>query len=125
MKQHITQVEFQEISDKSRVATMILNDPDFKFIRDYISEAVSSIEKSILNGTIHDVTEDVTITHSTRKQFFTSKEEQLSEIRGQYKWITKFLTDIQFYADLLSSLEAEIAKKNVIVEGQNAKDIDE
>lgn len=123
MKTRITQEEFQEVEDQSRSAHSLLKDPQFSFAQEYINNSLKSIEDSILNNTVHDVTERVTITQSTQKDLFIPKEEQINELCGQYKWIKKFLADMEYFSTMKENLDKAIEKGDVIVEGQNGKDI--
>ena len=101
---------------------MFLEEPDFAFIRDYISSAFSYAQTSILENSIHDVTEELTVSEKIRKLFFTPKKEQVDELRGQYKFIKKFFEDMKYYADLQKQLDEGIEKGSVTVLGEEKSD---
>jgi hypothetical protein len=130
MKKQISSEEYEKISDQARIARLLLNNVDFQFIRDYINNGFTSAEQAILNNTIHDVVERVTITQDQtsgfplrQKEFFTPRQVSLDELRGQYKWIKRFLADLTYFATQKAELDREIDKGNIILEGGNKKDI--
>lgn len=122
MKTKITKAQFEQIEQESRIAGSFLDDEDFAFIRAYIETSLKSAEEMILNGTIHDVVERVTVTQSTEKEFTVPKEEQLQELRGQYKWIKKFLNDMRTFANQKEELNKAIREKKAYLEGEAGKD---
>lgn len=124
MKKYIiTQKEYNQIREQSESAQTFLESATFKFIREYLQNSLSSIENSILNNTIRDVTERVTI-GQTLKDFFTPKQVQVDELAGQYKFINKFMTDMQIYANQIYDLDKQIEKGRVQVK-ENRKGQDE
>lgn len=123
MKPKLTQEEFQKIEEQSRIAEMILNNPEFEFIRSYLYTAKESAEKTILHDTICDVTECVTITDSTKKEFLIPKQDQLKKLIGKYEFIEQLLADLQYFANMKVELNKAIDNKEVIIEGmENGKD---
>ena len=130
MKTQITKEQYEKISEQARIARLILNNADFQFIRDYINNGVTSAEQAILNNTIHDVTDRVTITQDQatgipirQKEFFTPKSESLDELKGQYKWVKQFLADLAFFATQKIDLDKQIIRGKVILEGGAKKDL--
>jgi hypothetical protein len=117
MKVKITKQEYEKTAEQSRIAAIFLESKDYDFIREYISSALSYAEKSVLENTIHDVTEEVTISDKIRKLFFTPKKEQMDELKGQYKWIKKFMEDMKYFASLKEQLDKDIERGSVYVEG--------
>lgn len=115
-KTKISKQEYDLVLDQSAVASDILEGERFKFIREYFKVALDYIESSILNNTIKAVDERVTITESIVRIFKTPKKTQVDEMVGQYKFIKKFLTDLQSYKNLKEELEAQIAEDKVIVD---------
>jgi hypothetical protein len=122
MKVKVSKEEYRITEEQSRIATMLLESKEFQFIRDYLNTAKEYAKESILTNSIHDVTEEVTISEKIRKLFFTSKQEQKDELVGQYKLVNKFFIDIRYYADLKAQLDSDIAKGNVLIEGGAKKD---
>jgi hypothetical protein len=130
MKSQISKEEYEKIAEEARVASLVLDSPDFKFIREYIKNGIASVEQAILNNTIHDVTERVTIAQDQntgyplrQKEFFTPKKQQVDELRGQWKWVKQFLADLQFFAHEKDELDKQILTGKVIIEGGNKKDL--
>lgn len=117
MKVKITKEEYEKTREQSRIAETFLNSKDFQFIRDLITGGISYAEKSILENTIHDVTEEITISDKIKKLFFTPKKEQMDELKGQYKWIKKFMDDVAYFASLKEKLDKDIERGAVWVEG--------
>lgn len=122
MKTKITAEEYQRISDESKYAEMILKNKNFKFIRDYLESALVYVEQSILNNTIKEVHEQQTITDKLKRVFITQKKEQIDELTGQYKFIKKFLSDLEYFVSRKQEVDSEIERKTVILEGGNDKD---
>lgn len=122
MKTKITAEEYQKISDESKYAEMILKNKNFKFVRDYLESALVYVEQSILNNTIKEVHEHQTITDKLKRVFITQKKEQIDELTGQYKFIKKFLSDLEYFVSRKQEVDSEIERKTVILEGGNDKD---
>jgi hypothetical protein len=130
MKKQMGKEEYEKISEESRIARLILNNADFKFIRDYITNGYVSVEQAILNNTIHDVTERVTLTQSQpngfplrEKEFFTPKKQQIDELKGQWKWVKQFLADLEYFASQKAALDKEVLAGRVILETDVKKDL--
>lgn len=113
MKKYIiTQKEYDQIREQSESAQTFLESATFEFIREYLRNSLSSIENSILNNTVRDVTERVTI-GQTLKDFFTPKQVQVDELAGQYKFISNFMADMNIYANQIHDLDKQIEKGRV------------
>lgn len=108
--------EYDEIERRSNTARFLLEDPQFAFIRDYIKQSTDSIEETVISNRITDVTEEVTISERVKKLFFTPKKVQIDELSGQYKWITKFLADLEFWSEEITELDDQVAKGTVEIE---------
>lgn len=119
-KYQLTQQEYDKIRDQSESAQAFLESATFDFIREYLENATSSIEHSILNNTVKDVTERVTI-GQTIKDFFTPKEVQVDELVGQYKFINRFIGDMQAYANQIKDLDQQIEKGRVKIRDEEAE----
>jgi hypothetical protein len=113
----MTQKEYDEIASQSESAQAFLESETFSFIRKYLQNSLSSIEQSILNNTVRDVTERVTIAQ-TVKEFFTPKKVQVDEMSGQYKFIQQFLRDMQVYAGNIKDLNEQIEKGRVVIKDE-------
>ena len=100
MKKHISEKEYEDACEKARVASQLLSDPAFKFIRDYINNSLKSIEEIILGNRIRETIEEIKVSDNVTKQYKYLKEEQLNELSGQYNWIKKFLADMQVIVDI-------------------------
>lgn len=119
----MTQEEYTKITEQANIAIHFLEGKDFEFLRKDLYDMLEYIESSILNNSIHDVTEEITVSEKIKKLFFTPKKEQIDELKGQYKFIHKFLNGIQFYVQQKKDLEDHIAKGKVLLEGGNEKDV--
>ena len=117
-KYTLTQKEYDQIKTQSESARAFLESATFDFIREYLKNSLSSIESSILNNTIRDVTERVTI-GQTLKDFFTPKQVQVDELAGQYKFITKFMGDMQIFADQIKDLDRQIEEGRVKIKDRD------
>jgi hypothetical protein len=123
MRIKITREEYEKTEEQTRVAKLFLNNKDFQFLRDYLSNALNYAQETILTNEVHDVTDEVTISDKIKKLFFTPKKEQMDELKGQYKFIKKLLADIAYFASLKAQLDKDIANNRVFIEGGNKKDI--
>lgn len=119
MKIKITKSEYEKTEEQARVASIFLNSAEYSFIRELLTNALAYTEEQILNNTVHDVTEEVTISDKIKKLFFTPKKVQIDELKGQYKIIKKFFSDVEYFASLKSKLDAEIAQGSVSIEEEN------
>jgi hypothetical protein len=108
--------EYNQIIEQAREAKAILESKGFSFVREYLDNALTSIEEAILNGSVKDVKESLTIGQSV-KEFFTPKKDQIENLIGQRQFIKKFLADLQGFADMKKDLEKGIEAKKIIVEG--------
>ncbi len=106
----ISQEEYQKTEQQSLSAQEFLKDERFQFIIQYIKEAKQYCEDTILNNNIKDVEEVVTLSQTLQKIFKTPKKVQLDELKGQYKWINKFINDLHYYASLKKQLDEDINK---------------
>lgn len=116
MKKSISKQEQQQTEDFAKASKELLENERFQFIRDYFNSATNYIEQSVLNNTIRDVSESVTISERIKKTFSISKKIQVDELSGQYKFIKKFLRDLQYYVDTYKQLEKAIEEKKVLIE---------
>lgn len=119
MKMKITKAEYEKTEDQSRIASVFLNSSEYTFIRELLTNALSYAQEQILNNTVHDVTEEVTISDKIKKLFFTPKKVQLDELKGQYKLVKQFFSDVEYFASLKSELDAKIAQGSVFIEEEN------
>lgn len=123
MKSKITKVQYEEAVDQARVAKLILNNKDFKFFREYLENALNSSKESILTNSIHDVTEEITLSDRMKKLFHIPKKEQVDEVVGVYKFVKKLFEDLNYFASMKEDLDTRIAKGQVILDGGNKKDV--
>jgi len=112
----ISKKEFEEIQDQAAAATDLLESPRFQFFRDYLKSTSGYVEESILNNTVRDVKEIVTINDRLTKMFFTPKKIQVDELVGQYKLIKKLYADLQQFIVIKKDLDSEIAAGRVKVD---------
>ena len=115
-KKVISKQEYESIENQATAAREILEDERFSFIREYLQSAIAYIEKTILENTVMEVRETHTITDKIIKTFIQPKKVQTDELSGQYKFIKKFLADLEFYADLKRQLDTEVEAKRVLLD---------
>lgn len=113
----ITQEEVDQISSQALAASEILSDARFQFVRDYLNNQSSYVEKTILENTIHDVREIVTISDKLTRLFFTPKKVQVDELCGQYKFIKQFFADMEQMIQIKKDLDEAIIAGSVKVNG--------
>jgi hypothetical protein len=112
----ISKEEYKEVLSQAAVASEILEDERFKFVRDYFNNASGYVEKSILENTIHDVREIVTLSDKLTRLFFTPKQLQVDELCGQYKFIKKFFEDLKQFVQIKDDVEDAIAKGTIKID---------
>lgn len=112
-KKTVSKKEYEQIEDQAIAARELLEDERFAFLRDYLKSATDYIEKTILENTVMEVRETHSITDKIIKTFIQPKKVQVDELSGQYKFVKKFLADLEYYADLKKQLDAEIEAKRV------------
>lgn len=120
-KTTITTEEWEKIEEQAKTASLFLESPRFKFIIDYLSAAQGEIEQMILNNTIRDVTEELTITESLKRSFFTPKKVQVDELSGQHKFIAQFFAFIQNTIDMKKQAEELEDKKKLVIDRSREK----
>jgi len=113
----ITQQEVDQINSQAIAASEILSDDRFQFVRDYFRNQSSYVEKTILENTIHDVREIVTISDKLTRLFFTPKKVQIDELCGQYKFIKQFFADMEQMVQIKRDLDEAIIAGSVKVNG--------
>lgn len=112
-KKVVSKQEYELIENQATAARELLEDERFAFLRDYLKSALDYVEKTILENTVMEVRETHTITDKIIKTFIQPKKVQVDELSGQYKFIKKFLADMEYYADLKKQLDAEVEAKRV------------
>lgn len=126
MKYRMSKAEYEDIKTRSRVASTFLKGKDNEFIRNMLIDAFNYARDSILHNSVHDVTEEVTISEKLKRLFFTPKKQQVDELRGQYKLIEKFFRDVEYVAGLKETLDKDIEKGAVFLQeekkAEEAKD---
>ena len=114
-KVFVTQKEYNEAIETSKKAQELLNEPSFKFFRDYLQESLKSIEDKVLNNTVREVKEVVTISKVLKKIFTTPKKEQIQEMSGVYKWINKMIQDLSVFSDMAKDLGDRLESGQVVI----------
>lgn len=113
-KASVSQDEVSDIEIKARVAEAFLENEEFAPIRDLISSYKESIKKQILDNTVRDVTEEVSIGNSVKK-FFTPRKLQLDELSGRYKMLVEFVETLENWVEIKQKLSSDLANENVII----------
>ena len=114
-KDFLTQEEYDNISTQASAAEEILNGKKFEFFRSLLLGAKNYASTCILENTVKDVTEEVTISENIKKRFFTPKKVQIDELSGQYKLIGKIFSDLQYFIDLKKDTDEHISNERVII----------
>ena len=114
-KDFLTQEEYDNISTQASAAEEILNGKKFEFFRSLLLAAKDYASTCILENTVKDVTEEVTISENIKKRFFTPKKVQIDELSGQYKLIDKIFSDLQYFIDLKKDTDEHISNERVII----------
>jgi hypothetical protein len=110
IKTKISKEEYQLVKDQSHVASMVLENEDFKFIQDYINNSLESIKTQLLTGVATG-----TNTYLT--------EKQTNDFQAQYRWINEFMSMIEITKNAIGELDKAIDKKMVLFkEGENGSD---
>jgi len=114
-KTFVDKEEYDEIADKASASKYFLGNERFKFIRSYLQNSLADIEKKIISNQILEVHEEQTITDKIKRIFITPKQGQVDELRGVYKWIKRFLEDLEYYSQLKKEMDDEVAKGKVVL----------
>ncbi len=112
----ISQEEFDKITEEAVVAEELLNKDRFKFIREILLSAQEYAQTSIVENTIMDVSEEVTVSDRIKKIFTQPKKVQVDELSGQYKLVKKFFDELQGYVNIKASIDNQIAIGTVVVD---------
>ena len=113
----ISQQEADSINAQALAASEILEDERFQFLRDYLKNASDYVEKCILENTIHDAREIVTVSDKLTRIFFSPKKVQVDELVGQYKFIKQFMADLEQIAAIKRDLDQSLINGTVKVNG--------
>lgn len=110
-KQIITQDEWDQIQLESKSAYDLLNHAKFAFLRQYLSNAQLSIEKTFARQSITDAAvEENTVVNGVvervRRIFLPAKKEY-SHLAGEYKFIDRFLADMQTFSTLATEAQKQ------------------
>jgi hypothetical protein len=114
-KQIVSKEKYDETENLARVAKEFLEEERFQIVRDLLTNQLNYIESSILNNSITDARECVTITDKIKQTFFRPKKEQIDELVGQYKLIKDFFASLDYYVNSLATLEKAVEEGKVIV----------
>jgi len=117
-KTTISKEKYDSISSQSSASAEILSSERFEFFRELLLGAKKYASTSIIENTIKDVREEVSISDKLKKTFFTPKKIQVDELSGQYKLISKIFEDLQYFVDLKLSVDQHIADDKVTVDAK-------
>ena len=111
----ISKEEQEAINNDAAAAEELLTDERFAFFREYLTSAMEYASTSIIENTIHDAEETITISDKLKKTFFTPKKVQVDELSGQYKLVKKLFEDLNQFVQTKRDLDAEIEAERVKV----------
>ena len=117
-KTTISKEKYDSISSQPSASAEILSSERFEFFRELLLGAKKYASTSIIENTIKDVREEVSISDKLKKTFFTPKKIQVDELSGQYKLISKIFEDLQYFVDLKLSVDQHIADDKVTVDAK-------
>jgi conjugal transfer/entry exclusion protein len=111
-KQQIAQEEYDELARQSRGAQDALEN---EYLMPYLENTLAMIEEKILNNTIRDTTESVTVTQNIVRKFFQPKREQIDQLTGQYRFVQKLLADLRLMATKLKEVDDRLSKDEITI----------
>lgn len=110
-KQKIAQDEWDQVQIDSEAATELLQSPKFVFLRDYLSNTQRSIEKTFTRQSINDAAiEENTVVNGVIervKRIFLPAKKEYSHLAGEYKFIERFLSDMEKFASLATEAKKQ------------------
>lgn len=112
---HLTKEEYKLLEDNALAAKELLEDDRFAFFRDFLNENKKYVEDSILNNTIKDVREELTVSEKLKRTLFTPKQDQLKEMSGEYKFINHLFNQLNTVVGLKKSADELISKRRLKV----------
>lgn len=111
----VTAEDVATIKEEAEAARKLLELPEFQFFRDYLKNTQKSIIDLFVCNRIKGVRETTTDDNGVTKEFETTKQEQLDELAGQYKFIETMFQDLRNFVDLPNELEKAKKTGNVDV----------
>lgn len=124
-KTFISLEEYNQVEETSSAAREFLEGERFKFIRDYLDNDIKEAENLVLNNTIREYKEIVPLTAKITRIFKVPKQVQVDELKGQYKWLKKFIADLEYMASLKDQYDEGIESGMVVFEPGIGKDVTE
>lgn len=114
----MSQVEHDLIMVEGDAAEEILDSDRFEFVRQLLETPRDYAEKSILENTITDVSEEVTVSERIKRIFHKSKKSQVDELAGQYVLVNKFFQDLRDRVDTRDQMLEGISNETIIVQDE-------
>ena len=90
-KRTISLEEYNEVEAASLAAKELMEDDRFKAIRDLYVNQFKYAEETLLTDAIKEYRDVTPLTDKIPRIFKVPKKVQVDELRGQYKWIKKFM----------------------------------
>lgn len=112
----ISREEFNDITSKSVIAKELLEKEEYKFIVDFFNDNIAYAEKSILEDSIKEVREVVSVTDKLSRIFVTPKKEQVNELVGRYKLCKSFIDFLKQFIQAAEDLNKAIAEDKVEID---------
>ena len=120
-KSIITQDQWEQIQSESFASKDILEGDRYQFIRDYLFSALEDAETKILENRIAEVREETIIDSVRKKIFIIPQKVQVDELVGAYKWIKRFVEDLETFATRPDKALKDQEKGMLIIETSNEK----
>lgn len=121
-KPTVSQKEYSDIVATAEASKLILYDPKFKFIREYLENAKKSIIDVFVNNRTKEVHETATMGNGqSQKTFITTRAEQENELSGQYKFIERLIADLEYNIRLPDDLLKQFEQNKIKIEHLNKK----
>lgn len=109
-RRKVTLQEFVQVEADANSALKILNGEEFKFFRDYLVTEKELIVSDFVNNRIHKTTEVIDRQNGSKLEIEHTKEEQMAELSGRFKFIfdlTRYLENVVNNLEELKRLEKE------------------
>jgi hypothetical protein len=113
-KHRVTQDEIDRIRAEAKAAMALLTDPEFESVRTYLEQAKEDILHMHAKQSIYDVEEEYKVGDTIRRLFMPAKKEY-TMLAGEYRFIERFVSDLNVKIRLAKDMEEKIQKEELEV----------